>query len=222
MNNFLKIYTPHILLGIVILLCMGSSLWSPGGILLLDYVLTPHAPINWHGPVPFIILDGLSHIIDPEIVSKAFFLGTLLTSAYLGILFARLIAKKYDFSHVGILEFFGGLFLILNPFAYERMMVQPVIYLGIICLGYLMYVLFAQQGYKKWILAGMFAGAAFNLFLHAAFMIALIVGWYIVFFVRKRLDIIGVLIAIVIAFVLNANWLLAPIFGVHNSTSSIG
>lgn len=221
MNNFLQKYIVHTLLVGAALLCMGSSLWSPGAIVLLDYVLTPYAPVRGFSALNFIMLDGLSGIFGPEIVSKLFFLAILLAAAYLGMLFARLMARKYHFTHIRTLEFFGGLFFILNPFAYERMMVQPTIYLGIIFIGYLAYALFAHEGYKKWILAGIFSGLAFNMFLHASFMIALVFLLYIAFFVRKKSDIMGILLAGGIAFLINANWLLASLFGVQNSTSSI-
>ena len=221
MNNFLKKYTVHILLTLVALFCMGSSLWSPGGILLLDYLSTPNTTINWLHSGWFLFPQVFVNLLGFPIGSKLFFLAILLAAAYLGMLFARLMARKYHFTHIRTLEFFGGLFFILNPFAYERMMVQPTIYLGIIFIGYLVYALFAHEGHKKWVLAGIFSGLAFNMFLHASFMIALVFLLYIAFFVRQKKDIFGIVLAGGIAFIINANWLLAPLFGVQNSTTYI-
>lgn len=162
-----------------------------------------------------------ANILGFEWGSKLFFLFILLLSAYLGILFARLIAKRFRFTHIKTLEFFGGAFLLLNPFAYERMMVQPVIYLGVILLGYAIYALFAWDGYKKWIWTGVFAGIALNLFLHASFMIALILGMYILLFARKKQDILGFILASGIMFLLNANWILAPLFHAFDNATYI-
>ncbi len=46
-----------------------------------------------------------------------------------------------------------GIFFLVNPFAYERMMVQPTIYLGIILLGWLIYFLFFSKNQYKYIFA---------------------------------------------------------------------
>lgn len=47
-----------------------------------------------------------------------------------------------------MLEIFGGVFFLTNPFAYERMMVQPVIYLGTILIGYALYFLLFSRDSK--------------------------------------------------------------------------
>ena len=47
----MKKYTSHIILIALILCIVGSALWSPGTVVLLDYVLTPHASIRWFDPL---------------------------------------------------------------------------------------------------------------------------------------------------------------------------
>jgi hypothetical protein len=54
--------------------------------------------------------------------------------------------------------------LLINPFAYERMMVQPTIYLGTIFLGYMLYFLIFS--YRP-ILAGLMAGLSLAMMAHA-------------------------------------------------------
>jgi len=219
----LKKYIAPLVLALVILCMMGSSLWSPGGILLLDYVLTPHSiESTWWSAIVFPIMDGLSRVLGYSIVSKVFFAGTLVAAAYLGVLLARRIGGVLlGREHTG-LEIIGGVFFLTNPFAYERMMVQPVIYLGIILLGYMIYFLCSRASWKKWLIVGILGGMAMNLFLHASFMIALIFGLYMIFFVRTKKELLGILGASILVVILNLNWMLAPLFGATNSAMSVG
>jgi hypothetical protein len=66
---------------------------------------------------------------------------------------ARSIAHKYASEHKSILEVLGGTFFLMNPFAYERMMVQPTIYLGTVLLGYVVYFLLLSESNRRYILA---------------------------------------------------------------------
>ena len=61
-------------------------------------------------------------------------------------------------------------------------MVQPTIAFGIFLLGYAIYFLFFVH---RVIFAGLFAGLAFVIMPHVSYMIALIYGLYLVFFVRS-------------------------------------
>ena len=70
----------------------------------------------------------------------------------------------------------------MNPYAYERMMTQPLIYAGVIALGYGLYYLILQTRY---IHAGIALGIALAMFPHASYMIVLILGLYVVFFLRS-------------------------------------
>jgi hypothetical protein len=115
----------------------------------------------------------LTHLIGYEIASKAIFIVMLLLSGYLGILIARSIARitVLDSTRVCLLETVGIVFFLINPFAYERMMVQPMIYLGIIFLGYMIYYLCFID---RIIITGLYAGLALAMMPHAAYMILLI------------------------------------------------
>ncbi len=59
MKNFLNKFAKELVLVIMIGIIMGNSLFSSGGIVLLDYVLTPHNPISLYNPFSFAIFDGL-------------------------------------------------------------------------------------------------------------------------------------------------------------------
>jgi hypothetical protein len=62
---------------------MGSALYAPGGIILLDYVLTPHAPIRLWDPMIFPILNFFSSTLGYGVVSKGFFVMILVVAATL-------------------------------------------------------------------------------------------------------------------------------------------
>lgn len=215
-------YSPYIILVLLVLCIMGSAIWSPGGILLLDYLATPHWDVSLFQNGWFLFPQIPVMIFWFEFGTKGFFLLTLLAAALLGILWAKYLTRRFSLSYEWILMVIGGAFFLMNPFAYERMMVQPTIYLGIILLGYVLYFLMTGEGWKKWIFSGICAGVALNLFLHASYMLVLIFGLYILFFVRTKRDILGLLLAGTIILLFNANWLLSPLFDVSGSIASIG
>ena len=95
----------------------------------------------------------------------------------------------------------------MNPYAYERMLTQPLIYAGMIALGYGIYSMFYSRNY--W-LSGIAYGIALAFFPHASYMIVLILVLYGLFFVRGKRTLFGVLSMVVPIIVLNLNWLIAP------------
>jgi hypothetical protein len=202
---------------------MSSSLWSSGWIVVLDFILTPHAEYSLLQPVIFPFLDILSRFFGYEVTSKAFFLLVIWSAGYLGILFGRSISKNSSLSiqYVWIIESAGLIFLVINPYAYERMMVQPTIYMGTIALGFLIYHLFLSEKKYKNISAGIMGGIALIMMPHASYMLALIVWLFIVFYIRSIRDVSRIILTTSIIFLLNLNWLLAPFFWYGNSTTSI-
>jgi hypothetical protein len=139
----MKKYLSHIILIALILLIMGSALWSPGGILLLDFVITPHSYATLWQAVSFPLFDFLARVLGYEFVSKGFFVAILWSAGYLGILLGRRLGQESGYAQ--ILESIGSVFCLINPYAYERMMVQPTIYMGTIALGYMIYFLLPHQ-----------------------------------------------------------------------------
>lgn len=117
--------------------------------------------------------------------SKVAIFLILLSAGYLGILLSRHVISRLEIP-LGyksmMIEILGILFLINNPYAYERMMTQPLIYAGIVALGYGCYYLLIKHRY---IHAGIALAIALSLFPHASYMIVLIMGLYIVLYVRS-------------------------------------
>jgi hypothetical protein len=210
----------YIVLSLIILLIMWSTLWSPGGILLLDFIFTDHMRATLYQPLGILFPNILSQMIWYEMASKVFFLIVLCISAYLGILIAKYISERYDFpkKYSSFLEILSWVFFLINPFAYERMMVQPTIYLGVIALGYGIYFLYMRERY---ILAWVAFGISLACFPHASFMIVLIYFLYLVFFVRSWKAFSRIWVLALMTIILNLNWLVSPFFGVENSASSI-
>lgn len=209
----------YIVLLIAVLSIVGSALWSPGSMTLLDYVLTPHPIINWFDPLIYSTLNIISIFIGVEFVSKIFFVTILLLGAYLWVLIARYIANKFWYQrYYGILEVFGGIFMIMNPFIYERMIVQPTIALAIFLIGYSIYFLFLLD---RILFAAIFAGLACMIMPHASYMILLIFGSYLIFSVRSWRELGYMLLSWVIVICINLNWILAPYFGYMNSVTTI-
>ncbi len=200
---------------------MGNSLFSSGGIVLLDYVLTPHNPISLYNPFSFAIFDGLWRVVGTDFSSKIIFIAILILAYYLGIFLTQGIADKFFLQKSKTIEIFMGIFFLVNPFAYERMMVQPTIYLGIILLGWLIYFLFFSKNQYKYIFAWIFAGIAINIFLHASFMVLLIFGVYSAFFLREKKELFQIFFSILIIFVLNINWIILTLFGASSPATSI-
>lgn len=214
MVKFLEKYQTHILLSVLIVVIVGSALWSRGGIVLLDYMFTPHWQPSIVTPISQFLLDIFSNWTY-SLTSKVFFIGILIASAYLGILFARWISEAFferlEKYMVRVMEVFGGIFFLLNPFAYERMMVQPTIYAGIIALGYGLYFLLS----KKYWQTGITMGIAWMLFPHASYMIVLVLGLYTILFIRTKKDGFGLMLLMGIIILINANWLIGSIFGMQ-------
>lgn len=212
-------YISHTILIGLIFLIMGTSLWSPGGIMLLDFIITPHSYASLWQAVSFPLFDFLARTIGYEIVSKGFFISILWSAGYLGILIGRNFGQGSVYTP--ILESIGVVFFLTNPYAYERMMVQPTIYMGAIALGYTIYFLLLSEMHRKYIWWGVFGGLSFIMMPHASYMIALVLGLYTILFVRTRRDILGMCSAGLIILLFNLNWLIAPLFGVGNSAGMI-
>lgn len=74
------------LLGLLVLFIFGSALWSPGALVLLDYIPTPHAVVSFFDPLLYPLIAILTNFLGVNIVSKLFFLMILVSGASLGVL----------------------------------------------------------------------------------------------------------------------------------------
>ena len=148
----MKKYASYITLILLVTLIMWSSLWSPGGIVLLDFIITPHSYASLWQAIVFPFFDFLARVIGYDIVSKVFFFITLWSAGYLGILLGKRVSGSSKYQY--LIESVGSIFFLINPYAYERMMVQPTIYMGTIALGYMMYYLLFSEHTRRYLWAG--------------------------------------------------------------------
>jgi len=121
----------------IVVLAMGISLWTPGGIMLLDYIISDTPYIAWYRPLGNMMTHILGGILGYEWGSKLVVFSILLAAGYLGMLYARLLAQHLDIRaryKIVMIEVLAIVFFVSNPFAYERMLTQPLIYAGVIAL----------------------------------------------------------------------------------------
>lgn len=164
----------YLLLILILLLILWPALFSKGGIMLLDYVLSDIPKIWFDQSLGNNIFQLMWGIFWYAFGSKIILVGIHFFSGLLGILFARYIAvylKMTDTWKIRLLECVGMIFFLTNPFAYERMMTQPLIYAWIIAIGYGLYF---QIFRERYIAAGFSYAFSLALFPHASYMIGLI------------------------------------------------
>lgn len=216
----------HLIILTLTIPIFGPAIWHSGGIVLMDFVISSQPTISWSQSITSLITNVLSYALGYQIISKAFFLITLVLSGYLGVHMARLIIQELwlELRWKKWIESFGAIFFLINPFLYERMMTQPTIYLGVVFLGYGVVSLFLwdkQKEFKRIATTGIFFGLAWSMFPHAIYMIAAIYLAWILFFARKIQHWKYIIWSSFIVILLNINWLSAPLFWVANSVSSI-
>lgn len=197
---------------IITFLAMWSSLWGKWWIFLLDFVLSD----GWN----FIrgenfwnfIMKLFWWIFGYEIATKSIIFSIHVLSGYLGILLSKKIGEEFNLEkkyQKVWLSFFWALFFVMNPFAYERMLTQPMVYAGIIMIWYGIYYIFFRE---KFLFAWISFWLAFGIFPHASFMILLILFLALIFY-RKPLHIWKFLsLTILPILLINSNWLTSVTF----------
>jgi len=150
-------------LALVILL----PLLLPGYVLTLDMVFTPHVawPAELTTTYPLdVLLWLLSQLLPGDVIQKIILFAILLLSGVGMHLLAREIVLKQ--SNARMLEFaayFAGLFYVINPFIYARLMAgQWLVLLGYALLPFLVRALFRllyQPSWRAaiWVIAWTFA-----------------------------------------------------------------
>lgn len=124
----------HLFLIFCVALIVWPMLLSPGVLLLLDYIADPHWSRDWLHHGAFLVPQFATNVIGMEWGTKGVFIGILIVSGYLGVLFARSIASHARWKRSIWLEMIGIVFFLFAPFSYERMMTQPVVYAGVIAI----------------------------------------------------------------------------------------
>ncbi len=218
-----KYLFPAILIFCLTCLIMWPSLFDGGILNLLDYWFIPHQPLDFSLSIGQIVMHITEFIVGPAIASKFFYFGILVLSGFLWLFFARRVLNLISFSSKWM-EVLGIVFFMMNPFAYERMMTQPTVYLGIILIGWWIYFLISENipSLRNYIIAWLCMGLALANFPHASYMVIIIYLLYFVFFVRSRRQFLYLFLGWCIFFLLNLNWLLAPLYGWKDVVGTIG
>ena len=171
----------------------------------------------------FHLRDSLSLLLWYKIYSKIFLLFILIIGAFLWYKIWKLINSILEIkdNKINLLLIISSiLFVILNPFIYERLVTQSWIALAIffIWLGlvYLIeYILNINN--KKLYLSWFFFGISFMIMPHTAVFL-LIIAIVTLSFFFKKFTIKNILISIWIFLFINANWLIWSLFLNENKT----
>lgn len=203
---------------IVLVFFLGIPLSSPGALFVLDFVPFPFTQwqdwyattLQWH------IVDICKYLFGSAITSKLYFFGVYLVGIFCGFLSGKILGNimHADTSQIRILQMWSILFVLCNPWTYERMITQPGIAMGMFCLWIcLCYLLENISQTRKYSLlkASIAAAFGFLLFPHASVMLVLIALLFSIFYFPK-IEKKYFLIAPLVILLLNANWLIGDIF----------
>ncbi len=218
MLAFLQKYTFLLVSLGIFVLYLGISLLSPGGLSVLDFVahdFTSWKPwysqtLQWH------IVDILRYLLWGAMMSKIYYAFVYIFGIFAGYTLGNTIQKAFFGEERSNIFFpcIATLFLLLNPWIYERMVTQPGIVLGMFSLAltltYITEHIFSPKRYSL-LSASFFAGLAFLFFPHASVML-LLMGIFTLVFYGKHIPKKYFLITPSLIFMLNANWLFGDIF----------
>jgi len=221
MKKILKQFSSYIL---VVLFIVLPWFLKPGYLFFTDFVLGSKIILNWQSNQ--FLLDLLfklfSFILPIDLVEKMFFSGVLLLILLAGrFLVKQLLLFFSDFKEKenGELIFLASLFLLFNPFVYDRVMYgQWGVILGfgwfIGAIGYLLKSINQPKSYSL-VCAWLFSGLAIMSAQHFIFLLMpfFILFYYLHFKNKENLKIIikHSIVGILIFFVINLNWLV-PVF----------
>ncbi len=201
-----------------IIFFLGLSFISPGWIYVLDFVVTPFT--TWQNffstTLQWQILDIVNYFFWNEVTSKLYYLFVfvlwLFTASKLWKqLYVLLNSPK---NKLWIYQAITALFLLCNPWTYERLVTQPWIAVGMFAMwlwiSYLIENIFETKKYSL-LWASISFAFAFMLFPHASVMILLIWIVYIALY-YKTVAWKYYFIAPLIIIWLNANWIIGSLF----------
>lgn len=220
-----KIIIPIIIL--IVLILWPIFFLKNGTYFFLDAIFYPVYHLNnffsqsfyWH------IRDLLTLILWYEFYSKVFMIVVLLIWAFLWIKVWELVLyltnnknEKIDF----LVKIFWIIFILFNPFVYERLVTQIGIALWTFFIWlWLIYLIFyiLKQKNKNFYFSALFFGISFNIYPHAIVFISIIWIISLLFFLRK-FKLKSLFIGFFIFIWLNINWLLWLFFFWSNHTLS--
>lgn len=116
---------------------LGGSLLSDGAIVLLDYQMASHSPLSpaYYGGIT--VPNLFRELFGIDLGSKLLFCAILVAAYALGVMITRTLALWLHIKNPWYIEACMGIFFLMQPFASERLITQPIVYLGIVFLGFL-------------------------------------------------------------------------------------
>lgn len=157
----------------------------------------------------YLIQDIFINLVWYKLFSKIFIFSIIFFSWYLWIIFFHLIYKTFNFDRkYNYLSLFSIIFMLTNPFFYERMITQPWVYLAFLLLWYWLFFLLKNQlkfNFKNYIYSWIFFWISMSVAPHTSFMILLIL---IIYFLVYYKELFYIFYTWLIALVININWLI--------------
>lgn len=206
-------------------LCIvGVNFFSWGILNLLDYIFVPYQPLDLSLPFMQNAILLVNNIVWSSLASRWIFFSILILAGYCGYRIACDLVSYAFHTRSSITESLAIVFFMMNPFLYERMMTQPTIALGIILLAWGVYFLLRPLMLEKshdvrgkayflnFVWVGVTMGLSWSIFYHASYMIGVIFLLSVLFFVRSKKMMLGMILAISIILLLNMNWIVAQFF----------
>ncbi len=200
--------------------------FKSGYLFFTDFLLGPKIILNWQNNqfLLNLLFKLFSFVLPLDIVEKLFFSWVLLLVFWAG----RCLIKQFllFFSGFEKNEYLGltfglSLFLLFNPFIYDRIMYgQWGIVLGygffIGAIGYLFKSINKPQG-KSLVYVWLFAGLAFLFAQHFVFLLMPFFLLFYCLYFKNEAGVKGIvkysIFGILIFFIINLNWLIPAFFG---------
>lgn len=229
-NFLLRPFTVYVLLALAILL----PLLSPGYILTLDMVFTPHFTIPHHSDPHFLflgLLHALNVLLPSDVIQKIVLLTIFITAGTsMHYLMARLRSIRIDSHSWKWACYFAGILYVCNPFVYSRFMSGQYLvllaYALLPLIGTLALRLVASPQKKDIFLLGLALGGIGLSSLHMLLpALIVLIGAYSYGIKRPATDtsfqrpILYVLLALTTAVFINSFWLVPLIRG-HGDTAT--
>jgi len=217
----------------VVLAITGGWFFKPGYLFFTDMSWGPNIVLPVWTSVGFYfwtVIKGLSFLISVDLLEKLFLTGVFGVILFGGYKIAQ------SFSKNKIILFLGSVFVLFNPFVYDRLMYgQAGIVLAfgffLVMLGYLFKFYFNQLNKRELFLASVFTGLTILFAPHFVFFVGLtyfvfgILIFLKLFSEKRKKDLLKVsqylLLGVLIVVLINFNWLLGVVTGSSQMERSV-
>ncbi len=208
---------------IFILIITFSILWfsffsTPWAYFFLDFVFYPTDRIVntfFETGLFYYINNIFSIIFWYALYSKIILFLIIFFSWFLWLKITTLLFKIFKFNKkYRFLSYWGILFMIMNPFFYERIITQTWFYLAILFLGYWLYYLLKnleKKSLSNFLFVWLFFSLAISISPHIFFICAIILFFYLIIFTKQIKDLLYLFYSWLIIIFLNLNWLIGII-----------